>query len=231
MLEELFTYLTLGLTGTSGLAAFAAFGWGVASILLSPCHLSSIPLIVGYISTEKEKGSQRTFTLALLFALGILATITLVGALTAVLGRILGDVGFWGNLVVASVFFVMGLNLLDVVHLPWLAASGSTWRGRGKLGALMLGLIFGLGLGPCTFAFLAPVLGVVFSIASTDSSLAALLLGSFIVGHCSVIVAAGSLGGLVSRYLTTTRGTVLVRKAAGVLVLLAGTYFVVTNLS
>lgn len=231
MLEELFTYLTLALTGNLALAAFAAFGWGVASILLSPCHLSSIPLIISYISTDKDKGTAHTFNLALVFALGILVTIALVGALTAALGRVLGDVGFWGNLFVASVFLLMGLSLLDIVRLPFLTASGNAWRGRGMIGAITLGLIFGLGLGPCTFAFLAPVLGVVFSVASTNVPLAVILLASFAIGHCIVILAAGALGGMATRYLTWFAGVALARKAAGVMVLLAGLYFVLTSFS
>jgi cytochrome c-type biogenesis protein len=227
MLEEILNTLTLALTGSTSLALLGAFAWGVASILLSPCHLSSIPLVIGYISTEEDRTTGRTFLLALLFALGILITIALLGALTAAMGRLLGDIGLWGNLLVALVFFVMGLALLDVIELSWALPSGASMRGRGLVGALALGLLFGVGLGPCTFAFMAPVLGVVFGTASTSPQLATLLLAAFALGHCSAIVLAGTLAQLVARYLKWTSaspGTQWMRKVAGVLVMLAGVY-------
>ncbi len=233
MLEEILTSLTLALSGNTGLALSAAFGWGVASILLSPCHLSSIPLVIGYISAGEGHSGWRTFFLALLFAVGILLTIALLGAVTAAAGRLLGDIGLWGGLLVALIFFVMGLALLDVVHISWAFPSSSAMRGRGLLGAFVLGLLFGIGLGPCTFAFLAPVLGVVFGTASGNSASAMLLLLAFAVGHCSVIVLAGSLAHAVTRYLAWTsasRGATWLRRGAGVLVILAGVFNVVSIL-
>lgn len=231
MLEELFTSLSLALDGNAGLALPAAFAWGVASILLSPCHLSSIPLVIGYISTEEDRSAGRAFLLALVFALGILVTIGFLGAATAALGRLLGDVGFWGNIIVALVFLLMGLVLLDVVHLSWMLPSGERMRGRGVWGALVLGLLFGIGLGPCTFAFLAPVLGVVFGTAQANPAYALTLLLAFALGHCGVIVAAGVLVHIVTRYLAWTsasRGAGWLRKGAGVLVIAAGIYYVIS---
>ncbi len=227
MLEEIFNALTLALTGSAGLALAAAFAWGVASILLSPCHLSSIPLVIGYISKADPRSAGRTFLLALTFAVGILLTIASLGALTALMGRLLGDIGFWGNLFVAVVFFVMGLALLDVLQLSWVLPGGESMRGRGFVGALILGLLFGVGLGPCTFAFLAPVLGVVLGMAAANIRLAIGLLFAFALGHCSVIVLAGTLAHVVARYLAWTSGSPgmrWMRKGAGVLVMLAGVY-------
>ena len=227
MLEEIFTALTLALAGSSGLALSAAFAWGVVSVLLSPCHVSSIPLVIGYISTKEDCTAGRTFLLALLFAVGILITIALLGLLTAAMGRLLGDIGFWGNLLVAVIFFVMGLALLDIVHLSWALPVGDSMRGRGFSGALVLGLLFGAGLGPCTFAFLAPILGVVFGTAAASTPMAISLLLAFALGHCSVIVLAGTLAQFVARYLAWTSaspGARWMRKAMGVLVILAGVY-------
>ena len=102
---------------------------------------------------------------------------------------------------------------------------------RGLTGALLLGFLFGIGLGPCTFAFLAPVLGLVFSLADTNLPQALGLLGAFALGHCGVIVFAGGTAGTVQRYLRWTeksKGATIVKKTAGVLVLLAGVYYITT---
>ena len=54
MLETLFTWVTKLLSGHPLLGLLGAFIWGILSILLSPCHLASIPLIVGFISQQER---------------------------------------------------------------------------------------------------------------------------------------------------------------------------------
>lgn len=228
-MDEIFNALTIAMTDRFEIALAAAFGWGVLSILLSPCHLSSIPLIVGYISTQGVASTRRSASLSLVFALGILITIALVGLVTASLGRMMGDVGIWGNVFVATVFLVIGLYLLDVVRFSWSGFGSTGIKRRGWIGALTLGLLFGVGLGPCTFAYLAPVLGVVFSVSTTSFVMAASLVGAFGLGHCSIIAAGGSLGHLVQRYLNwsnRSRSTTWLRRIAGVFVLFGGAYFI-----
>ena len=231
MLDSLFTWLTTALNDQFGIALIAALGWGVVSILLSPCHLSSIPLVVGYISSQGQEGIKRSYSLSLLFALGILITIGLIGAITASAGRMMGDVGVWGNIIVAAVFFVVGLYLMDVISLSWGGVVPRTSLARGWKGALILGLIFGIGLGPCTFAYMAPVLGVVFSVASSDPVRALSLIAAFGAGHCAVIALAGGAAGTVQKYLNWTersRGATYLKRGAGALVVLAGVYYLYT---
>jgi cytochrome c-type biogenesis protein len=231
MLDELFTWLTMAMSETFGMALVAAFGWGIISIILSPCHLSSIPLVIGYISSQGQEGVRRSYSLSLVFGIGILITIGLIGAITASLGRMMGDVGVWGNVIVAGVFFVVGLYLMDVINLSWNGFMPQTSFARGWKGALLLGLIFGIGLGPCTFAYMAPVLGVAFSVATTNMLQALSLIAAFGVGHCAVIVAAGGAAGTVQKYLNWTeqsKGATYLKRVAGVLVILGGVYYMYT---
>lgn len=229
MIENIFTELTLALSGSFSLALAAALGWGVLSILLSPCHLSSIPLVIGYISSQGQIKVKRSFYLALNFAIGILITIAAIGMITASMGRLMGDVGVWGNWLVAVVFVIIGLYLMDIIRWDWNGVQlGQNQRG-GIWGALVLGLIFGIGLGPCTFAFLAPVLGVVFQTATDNWLKAVTLISAFGLGHCAVIVFAGSLTNLVQRYLNWTeesKTTLYIKRIAGFFVILGGVYFI-----
>lgn len=230
-METLFNELTGAMAGHFGIALLASFSWGIVSVVLSPCHLSSIPLIIGYISKQGGSSARGSFVLSLLFAVGILITIALIGIATAALGRMLGDVGVWGNVAVAVVFLVVGLYLLDVIHLSWESIPIRPLQGRPWVGALLLGLIFGVGLGPCTFAYLAPVLGVVFSVGASDPFNAVALIMAFGLGHCSVIVAAGSLAHVVQKYLHWSEGSsgaTWLRRIAGVFVILGGFYFLWT---
>lgn len=133
MLEQIFTTLTHAVEGVPAMAMAAAMVWGVLSIVLSPCHLASIPLIVGFIDQQGRITTRRAFTIALLFAVGILVTIGAIGVITAAAGRMLGDVGRYGNYFVAVIFFVVGLYLLDAIRLPLPGAAQPGMKRKGLL--------------------------------------------------------------------------------------------------
>jgi cytochrome c-type biogenesis protein len=230
-MRELFTTLTHAVEGAPALALGAAMLWGVLSIVLSPCHLSSIPLIVGFISGQGRTTTARASGVAAVFAVGILITIAAVGAITAAAGRMMGDVGRWGNYFVAAVFFAVGLYLLDVIPLPWSGPGQVGMKRKGLLAALILGLLFGIAVGPCTFAYMAPLLGVTFKLANTDAVYGAALLLAYGVGHCAVIVLAGTFAELVQHYLDwneRSRGVKVLKHVCGALVLLGGLYLIYT---
>ena len=228
-METLLIFLSHSVEGSAGLALTAAFVWGVLSILLSPCHLASIPLIVGFIDQQGRITTRRAFTISLLFAAGILITIGGIGAMTAAAGRMMGDVGRWGNYAVAAIFFVVGLYLLDAIRLPLPGAAQPGMKRKGMLAALILGLVFGIALGPCTFAYMAPMLAVSFKLAATHLTYGILLLLFYGVGHCAVIVLAGTFTEVVQHYLDwneKSKGAIILKKICGILVLVGGLYLI-----
>lgn len=230
-MEQLFTALSRAVEGSAALALSAAFVWGVLSILLSPCHLASIPLIVEFIDQQGRMTTRRAFTVSLLFSVGILITIAVIGVMTAAAGRMLGDVGRWGNYGVAVIFFVVGLYLLDAIRIPMPGAAQPGVKREGMLAAFILGLVFGVALGPCSFAYMAPLLGMTFRLASTNLPYGILLLVLYGLGHCGVIVLAGTFTGAVQRYLDwneQSKGATILKKICGALVLLGGLYLIYT---
>ncbi len=225
-MEKLFTFLTHAVEGTPLIAMTASFVWGVLSILLSPCHLASIPLIVGFIDEQGRISTRRAFIIAALFAVGILITIAGIGVITALAGRMLGDIGPHGNYLMAAIFFVVGLHLLGVIPIPRSGPGRVGLKRRGMLAAFVLGLVFGVALGPCTFAYMAPILGITFKVAGTYGVVLLLLYG---LGHCSVIVVAGTFTEVVQHYLNwneRSRGPIILKKVCGVLVLVCGVYLI-----
>jgi cytochrome c-type biogenesis protein len=230
-MEQLFTNLSHTVEGGTAIALAAAAVWGVLSIVLSPCHLASIPLIVGFISEQGQVTTRRAFWTSTLFAVGILITIAAIGTVTAAAGRMLGDVGRYGNYFVAVIFFAVGLHLLGVIPLPFSGAGPVGMKRKGLLAALILGLVFGIALGPCTFAYMAPMLGVTFKLAKTAPFYGAALLLAYGAGHCAVIVAAGTSTELVQRFLNWnehSKGIKIMKGVCGALILLAGAYFLWT---
>ncbi len=230
-MQQLFKTLTDAVEGAPFLAVLAAFAWGVLSVVLSPCHLASIPLIVGFIDQQGRISTRRAFLISTLFATGILLTIAVIGAITAAAGRMMGDIGRFGNYFVAIIFFVVGLHLLDVIPMPWSGPGQVGMKRKGMLAAFILGLVFGIALGPCTFAYMAPMLGIVLKFSGAGFYYGTMLLVVYGIGHCAVIVLAGTSTGLVQRYLNwneRSKGAVYLKRACGVLVLLAGLYLVHT---
>ena len=228
---EMFAALGRAVEGAAHMALAASFAWGVLSIVLSPCHLASVPLIVGFVNGQGGITTRRAFFLSVLFSLGILVTIAVVGVVTAAAGRIIGDVGRVGNYVMAAILIVVGLALLDVIPLSWPGSGGVSTTRKGPVTAFVLGLAFGVAVGPCTFAFMAPMLGVALRTASTNPAYGALLLLVYGIGHSAVIVLAGTFTEVVQRYLNWTersKGAVILRKVCGVLVMLGGVYFIAT---
>jgi cytochrome c-type biogenesis protein len=228
-MEKLFTTLTHAVEGTPAIAIIAALVWGVLSILLSPCHLASIPLIVGFIDQQGRISTRRAFYISSLFAVGILITIAGIGAVTAAAGRMLGDVGKYGNYFVAVIFFVVGLILLDVIPIPFSGPGQIGMKRKGPLAAFILGLVFGIALGPCTFAYMAPMLAVTFKTAATNLLYGLSLLLAYGIGHCSVIVFAGTCTELVQRYMNWTeksKATRVIKALCGAAVIFAGLYLI-----
>ncbi len=227
MIERIFTFFSHLSEQDSGVALIAAFAWGVGSILLSPCHLASVPLVVAYINRGSVLSTRRALGVSILFSLGIFLSIVVIGLISALFGRMLGDIGPWGVWIVAAVFLVFGLVLLEVISLPWSGPNMISNAHSGWFGALVLGLIFGAAVGPCTFAYMAPVLAVVFDKAGTGFIHSVLLILLYSIGHCGVIVLAGVLGSRLQTFLNwdqKTHITTRIRKVCGIILILVGLY-------
>jgi cytochrome c-type biogenesis protein len=196
-------------------------------MLFSPCHLAAIPLIVAYVNEQNTRSARHAAWLACVFACGILITIALAGLLAVSLGLAVGDTTRIGTLVVSAVFILFGLDLVDAISIPWFGAKKESVKAKGAAGALLLGLLFGLAAGACTFAFLAPVLAVAFSAASTSAMTGCLLVFLFGLGHVSVLVLAGISAERAAHFANWNRQTGTNRKVRfvlGILLIATGLY-------
>lgn len=232
-MERLFVFLNEAVYSSPLFAIGASFIWGVLSLVLSPCHLSSIPLIVGFIDEQGRISTKRAFLISSCFSAGIMISIGAIGLITALAGRMMGDIGRYGNYLVAIIFFLVGLHLFDVIPMPWSGPGNVGIKKKGLLASFILGAIFGIALGPCTFAYMAPMLSITFQLAATKIWYGIFLLLVYAVGHCSMIVLAGTFTELVQQYLNwneQSKGPLIVKKVCGVLVIAGGLYLIYTTL-
>jgi len=211
-----------------GLAALGCFLWGVVSVLFSPCHLASIPLIVGYVAGQDRLVEGRQAALyAGLFTTGLFLTIAAIGAICALLGRMLGDVGPYWTIAVGLILLWVALDMLGVATCSMGGSLMGRFKLRGMGGAFVLGLAYGLLSGSCTFGFIAPILAVI--TVQEKIATGILLIILFGLGPCIPIVIAGSSTALVRRLLANAswqRGGTAFRRLAGILIGLMGIYFI-----
>jgi cytochrome c-type biogenesis protein len=230
MIMHWFSELSAALYSYPAIALPAAFLWGILSVLLSPCHLASIPLVIGFLNGQKDLSTRKSFKLSAFFTLGILAMMAIIGVVTGLLGKMLCDIGSWTEPVIGVIFIIIAFFIADIVKMPaFLSTRLLQKRGNGVWAALSLGFLLGIALGPCSFAFMAPILAIVFSAAGTKLLFALILVLAYILGHCLVIISAGTFAGAVQAYLNWTsrsKGTKVVRYICGILVFLAGIYLI-----
>ncbi len=233
MFDNLFDNLYYAVNEISLLSILASFVWGILSILLSPCHLSSIALIVSYISAKAITSLKKTFIVSSIFSIGSLFTIAIIGIITTLLGRLMGDIGPLGNYLVAIIFIIVGLYLMDIIRLDWTGIRISQTKRISLWTPLLLGFLYGFALGPCTFAYMAPVLGAVFQTSQTNLSFSIGLLLSFAIGNSLIIIIIGTLTGKVQSYLQWSQKTKVVnwiKKGSGLLIVFAGLYLILNQI-
>jgi cytochrome c-type biogenesis protein len=230
MLDSIFLTVNQWMTGGIALAAAGCFIWGVISVLFSPCHLASIPLIVGYVGGQQRMVQPKQAAIySVLFTTGLFITIALIGIICAILGRMLGDVGAYWQILIGLVLIWVALGMLGVEKCSMSGSLLYRMNLKGKLGAFVLGLAYGVLSGSCTFGFIAPILAIITVQEKIASGIILIVL--FAVGHCLPIVIAGSSTAVVKKLLenSTWNGAgIWFRKGAGALVCFLGVYFIIS---
>jgi cytochrome c-type biogenesis protein len=230
MLDQLYLTVNGWMTGSIGLALVGSFLWGMVSVLFSPCHLASIPLVIAYVGGQQKIVEGRKAALfALLFSLGLFLTIAMIGLLCALLGRMLGDVGPYWTIPVGLLLLWVALDMLGTASKCSLPDGGllAKMKIKGAGGALVLGLAYGVLSGSCTFGFIAPLLAIITVQGKIVTGL--LLITLFAAGHCLPIAVAGSSTALIRKVLENSamqRAGGWFKRGAGVVIGGIGTYFI-----
>jgi len=228
MLESFFLIVNEWIAGGTAIAAAGCFIWGMISVVFSPCHLASIPLIVAYVGGQETLLKPRQAAhYSIAFTVGLFITITLIGIICALLGRMLGDVGNYWQVLVGLVLVWVALGMLGVEKCSMSGSLLYKLKLHGVGGALALGLAYGVLSGSCTFGFIAPILAIVTVQEKVLTGVLFILL--FAVGHCLPIVVAGSSTAAVKRLMENSSWQGAgnwFRKCAGVVIALLGVYFI-----
>lgn len=210
------------------LGGLGCFLWGMVSVLFSPCHLASIPLIVSYVAGQNQiVEGRKAAGYAIFFTLGLFITIAVIGVICSLLGRMAGDVGPYMSIFVGALLIWVALDILGVTSCSMSNGLLAKIKITGLPGAFVLGLAYGVLSGSCTFGFIAPILAIITVQLEVATGLIFIVL--FGLGHCLPIVIAGSSAALARRLLENTawqQGSVYFRKLAGICIGALGIYFI-----
>jgi cytochrome c-type biogenesis protein len=228
MLEELVANAGNYIQDSPSVAFVAVFVGGLLTAS-NPCVLAMIPLMMSFVAGRRGEpmGPARACGYSLAFILGLSIMFTVLGVLAALAGTLYGDVSSFWNWVVAAVCAVMGLHLMGLLKFTIPVPFEIKPKTTGVLGALVMGLLFGVVSTPCA----APILVVLLTyLAGSGASVAygALLLLVYALGHSVLILIAGTSMGLARKLIESkkvTHATEAMRRAAGVVIVCVGGYF------
>ena len=189
MLDHVFLTINAWMMGDLLIAAVGCLLWGMVSVALSPCHIASIPLIVSYVAGQEKAFKTKDAALcAVIFSIVLFITIAALGITCSLLGAMLGQVSpYWTVLVGALLIWVA----LDIWGVSKRSISGSLMgriKIKGLIGALVLGLAYGVLSGSCTFGFIAPILAIISVQQKVMTGMVCIVL--FGIGHCIPIAIA-----------------------------------------
>lgn len=224
-------HLSVLIQGSLWLAPLLALLAGVLTSV-TPCSLSTVPLVVAYVGGIGRKDPKIAFRYSLVFALGMAITFTALGATASLLGKLLnfGTSGWW-YLILGALMILMALQTWGIITIIPASYAQSKNTKRGYPGALAMGVLGGLFSSPCATPVLIALLAVVARSGNPVWGIILLLLYS--IGHSVIVIVAGTFMGLTGKIANSGRYGLFAKAVnilLGFIILLAGLFLVYTGL-
>lgn len=170
-----------------------------AGILTSvtPCALTSVPLVIGYVGGTGQRETKRAFWLSVVFSAGMAVTFTVLGTAASLLGRLMQGTGSWWYIILGILMILMALQTMEIYNFIPSSYAISKNTKRGFIGAFLAGVLGGFFSSPCA----TPVLVVLLAMVAKEGSLlwGILLLLLYSVGHSFLVMIAGTSVGFVHK--------------------------------
>lgn len=196
MIDQWLQSLSRLITESFWLAPLIAVLAGVLTSF-TPCSLSTIPLVMGYVGGTKQRDTKRSFLLSVTFAFGMAITYTALGVIASTLGGMIGAASGWWYIVLGVLMALLALQTYGIFNFIPSTYLVSKNKKRGFIGAFLAGILGGVFSSPCSTPVLVALLAIV---AGSGSILwGTLLLLLYSIGHGTLTVIAGTSVGFVQK--------------------------------
>ena len=195
---------------------------------ISPCILTMIPVIVGYIGGHgggEDRSRMRGLAMSATFVLGMSVTFSIFGIIAVMLGRVVGQVGDLWYYLLAGIAITMGLSMVGVINIRFPTLSRMPVKKGGFWPSFIIGLTFGLVASPCA----TPVLAVIITyVAATGSYYyGAALLFAYGLGHGLPLLIAGTFTGVIRQLPKFQKYSGYISAGSGLVLIALGLYFLI----
>ena len=202
MIDGWLDILSESIRSGTALAPLFALLAGVATSV-TPCALTSVPLVIAYVAGTSANDPRRGFALSAVYSLGMALTFTILGAAASMLGRLMGTSSSWWYILLGVLMLLMGLQILEIFDfLPSTHLLSKNTK-RGYAGAFVAGVLGGFFSSPCATPVLVVLLSIVAGSGEVGRGILLLLLYS--LGHSVLVLAAGTSVGFVSKLVASKK--------------------------
>ena len=197
----------------------------------TPCSLSSVPLVIGYVGGYADNNTKKAFRYSLVFCGGMAITFTILGTVASILGRLMQATGSWWYLVLGALMLLMALQTWEIINIIPQSALMNRNNKRGYLGAVLAGIMGGLFASPCA----TPVLVALLAVVARDGKIiwGAILLLLYAAGHSVLLMIAGTSIGFVKQLSNSKRYghiSCMLKIVMGFVILILGFYLIYLGL-
>lgn len=196
MIDNLLNSLSILIRENMWLSPILALLAGIVTSV-TPCALSSVPLVIGYVGGTGQKDTKKALKLSLTFALGTAVTFTTLGVIATSAGKLMGTSNPWWFIILGVLMVLMALQTWEIINIILATNLLSKNKKRGYAGALLAGVLGGLFSSPCATPVLIVLLGILAK--GGNIILGIILMLCYSLGHSALTIVAGTSIGFVQK--------------------------------
>lgn len=199
----------------------------IAGVLTSftPCSLSSIPLIIGYVGGTGEKNTRKAVGYSAVFSLGTAITFVILGVIATSAGKLMGTSSKIWYIILGVLMVLMSLQTFGIINIIPSANLITKSKKKGFIGAFIAGILGGVFSSPCSTPVLIALLAIVADKANIIWGILLMLLYS--IGHSTLVMVAGTSVGFVQKVSSNpkyNKVSTVIKIVMGIVILAIGLY-------
>lgn len=195
---------------------------------LTPCSLSSLPLIMGYVKGSGQDDVKKSFRLSTVFVVGMSITFISIGVISSLLGRLVGVLPSYLYLILGLFLILMAIQSWGIYYFVKPINLVNKSKSKNYVGSFISGILAGFFASPCATPVMMALITMVIS-RSSFNIWGILLFLMFAVGHSFVTLLAGTWSASLNKIIISEKYKKIARVVEltlGALIFALGVYYI-----